>query len=59
VRLAPYIAEYTAPEGALVISGIRTEECGELLGELDRHFLNPVWRGEEQEWVGLALTKKG
>jgi hypothetical protein len=43
--------EDEGPDGA--------EECGELLGELDRDFLNPVWRGEEQEWVGLALTKKG
>jgi ribosomal protein L11 methyltransferase len=59
VRLAPVLAARIPPQGALVLSGSRAEECGELLGELDRHFLNPVWRGEEQEWVGLALTKKG
>jgi len=57
VRLAPYIAEYTAPEGALVISGIRTEECGELLGEFEKNFFKAVWRDEEQGWVGLALKK--
>jgi ribosomal protein L11 methyltransferase len=58
-RLAPRFSRWIAPQGALVLSGMRAEECGELLGELDKHSLNPVWRGEEQEWAGLALTKKG
>ncbi len=57
-RLAPCLAGWTAPQGALVISGIRTEECDELLGELEKRFFNTVWRDEEQEWVGLALTRK-
>jgi ribosomal protein L11 methyltransferase len=55
--LAPYIAVHVDPRGALVISGIRTEECDELLGELEKHFFNAVWRDEEQEWVGLVLTR--
>jgi ribosomal protein L11 methyltransferase len=58
VRLAPDIAAYVDPRGALVVSGIRNEECEALLGELGKHYFNAVWRGEEQNWVGLALTKK-
>jgi len=57
-HLAPCLSRWIAPQGALVLSGIRTEECGELLGEFEKHFLNPVWQGEEQQWVGVALTKK-
>jgi ribosomal protein L11 methyltransferase len=56
-RLAPHIAAHVDPRGALVISGIRTEECEALLGEFEKHFLNAVWRDEEQEWVGLVLTR--
>jgi ribosomal protein L11 methyltransferase len=58
-RLAPCFSRLIVPQGALALSGIRSEECGELLGEFERHFFNPVWRDEEQEWVGLALTRKG
>jgi ribosomal protein L11 methyltransferase len=56
-RLAPSFSRWTAPQGALVLSGVRAEECNELLDELDKHFFNSVWRSEEQEWVGLALTQ--
>ncbi len=58
VRLAPYVAEQVDPRGALVISGIRAEECGELLCAFEAHFFDVLWRGEEQEWAGLALMKK-
>lgn len=56
-RLAPCIAGFTEPKGALVISGIRAEECGELLCAFEAHFFDVLWRDEEQEWAGLALTK--
>jgi ribosomal protein L11 methylase PrmA len=58
-RLASCFSRWIPPLGALVLSGIRTEECAELLGEFEKYFFNPVWRDEEQEWVGLALTRKG
>jgi ribosomal protein L11 methyltransferase len=57
VRLAPCIAEQVEPRGALVTSGIRTEECDKLLGEFEKHLFNAVWRDEEQEWVGLVFTR--
>jgi ribosomal protein L11 methyltransferase len=55
-RLAPCIAGYCTPRGALVLSGIRIAECGELLSAFETHFFNTVWREEECE--GLALTRK-
>jgi ribosomal protein L11 methyltransferase len=57
-RLAPYIAEYTAPRGALVMSGIRTAECDELRGAFEKRSFIVVWIEEEQEWSGLAMTKR-
>lgn len=57
-RLAPCLAGWTAPQGALVISGIRTEECGALMCEFEKRFFNTVWRDEEQEWAGLVLARK-
>jgi len=57
-RLAPYMAEHVDPRGALAISGIRTEECDQLLGEFEKHFFQVVWRDEEQKWAGLVLTEK-
>jgi len=57
-RLAPYIAEYTAPRGSLVMSGIRTAECDELLGAFEKRSFIVVWIEEEQEWSGLVMTKR-
>jgi len=58
VRLAPDIAAHVDPRGALVVSGIRNEECAALLSELGKYGFDAVWRDEEQDWVGLALMKK-
>lgn len=57
VGLAPHIAAHVDPRGALVVSGLRNDECEVLLGELAKHDFHAVWRGEEQNWVGLALAK--
>ena len=57
-RLAPYIAEYTAPRGALVMSGIRTAECNELLGAFEKRSFMVIWIEEEHEWAGLVMTKR-
>lgn len=57
-RLAPYLAGFTAPRGALVMSGIRTAECDELLGAFEKRSFMVVWIEEEQEWAGLVMTKR-
>ena len=56
-RLAPCLAEFTAPQGALVMSGIRTVECDELLGAFEKRSFMVVWIEEEQEWSGLVMAK--
>ena len=57
-RLAPYLAGFTAPRGALVMSGIRTAECNELLGAFEKRSFMVIWIEEEQEWAGLVMTKR-
>jgi len=56
-RLAPYITEYTAPRGVLVMSGIRTAECDKLRGAFEKRSFMVVWIEEEQEWSGLVMAK--
>jgi ribosomal protein L11 methyltransferase len=58
-QLAPWFAKITVTQGALVMSGIRCEECDELSSVLEKLGFAARWRGEEQGWVGLALIKNG
>jgi ribosomal protein L11 methyltransferase len=55
--LAPRLASLTAGGGNVVLSGIRAEECDELLSAYSRSF-ECVWRAEEFEWAGMALKRK-
>jgi ribosomal protein L11 methyltransferase len=57
-RLAPRFAQWTAPRGALVISGIRSEAYAELTGVFEPLAFDVCWRDGEQDWAGVALTKK-
>lgn len=57
VRLAPGIAGCSAPRGALVLSGIRTEEYVGLVAVFEKRAFKAVWRDEEQEWAGLVMTR--
>jgi ribosomal protein L11 methyltransferase len=58
MRLAATLAERTAPPGALVMSGIRSEELSALRGAFGKHYFTSVWSEEEQDWKGLALIKR-
>jgi ribosomal protein L11 methyltransferase len=55
--LAPRLASLTAGGGNVVLSGIRVEECDELLSVYSRSF-ECIWRAEEFEWAGMALKWK-
>jgi ribosomal protein L11 methyltransferase len=57
-RLAPRIAEYTAPAGVVVMSGIRTSERDSLRTAFEKRSFMFVWTEEEQEWAGLVMAKK-
>lgn len=57
VRLAATIETLTESGATVVVSGIRTEECGELLSAYRPGF-ECVWRAEEFEWAGVALRKR-
>ncbi|RPJ69190.1 MAG: methyltransferase domain-containing protein [Desulfobacteraceae bacterium] len=55
--LAQRLETLTAEGGGVVLSGIRVEECDELLSAYSRSF-ECVWRAEEFEWAGIALKRR-
>jgi ribosomal protein L11 methyltransferase len=59
LRLAPFIAAWTPPGAAVVISGIRPEEVDTLRSAYAKHAFAQTWCEIEDEWVGLSLVKKG
>jgi ribosomal protein L11 methyltransferase len=56
-ELAPRIEALTEAGGCVAVSGLRPAECGEFLSVTAAGF-EPVWRGEEFEWAGVALRKR-
>jgi ribosomal protein L11 methyltransferase len=59
LRLAPSIAAWTPPGAAVVISGIRRDEVETLLSACAKQCFDQMWCGEEDEWMGVSLVKKG
>jgi ribosomal protein L11 methyltransferase len=59
LRLAPFISARTLPGAAVVISGIRPEEQETLLSVYAKHAFDKMWVGEEDEWSGVSLVRKG
>jgi ribosomal protein L11 methyltransferase len=57
LRLAPIMADRTLPGAAVVLSGIRPEEGDTLQTAYAKQSFKTVWRGEENEWMGLSLIK--
>ena len=56
-RLSSMIAEKTELGGAVVISGIRTDEVYNLLKAYGKRHFRCVWEKTEKGWVGLVLVK--
>lgn len=56
VQLAPRIDRLTAAKGAVVVSGIRTEEIRSIDAALKENFFQE-WSTEEDDWVGVVMRK--
>ena len=56
IDLAPVITQLAEPGGHLVLGGILAEE-EHAVTQAYRAWTHPVWRGVEEEWVGLVLRQ--
>lgn len=59
IELAPRVAETSAPEGFVILSGILNEQADEVLRVYLDSGYNLVDRQEIVEWTTLTLRKKG
>jgi ribosomal protein L11 methyltransferase len=59
LHLASSMATWTLPGAAVVTSGLRAGERGELLEAYERESLKLAWIGAEDEWLGLVFLKTG
>jgi ribosomal protein L11 methyltransferase len=58
-RLAKALFERTRPGGALVLSGVQTEEGEDLRGVYAAAGFALCWEAAEKGWIGLVLGKAG
>ena len=56
-RLCPHIAKITQKKGAVVVSGIKSDEVEELLDTFSQNGFQCTWKAVEKGWVGLVLSR--
>ena len=54
-QLCPHIAGITQKKGAVVVSGIKSDEVEDLLNTFTQNGFQYTWRAEEKGWAGLAF----
>ncbi len=55
-RLCPHMAGITQKKGAVVVSGIKSEEVEDLLERFTRNGFQCTWKAVEKGWVGLVFV---
>jgi len=55
-RLCPHMAGITQKKGAVVVSGIKSEEVEDLLDTFAQNGFQCTWKADEKGWVGMALN---
>lgn len=56
-RLCPHIAQITEEDGAVVVSGIKTDEASDLLNEFTQNRFKCVWKTSEKGWAGMVFVR--
>jgi len=56
-QLCPHITKITQKKGAVVVSGIKSDEVEELLDTFSQNGFQCTWKAVEKGWVGLALSR--
>ncbi len=54
-QLCPHMAGITQKKGAVVVSGIKSEEVEDLLDTFEQNSFQCTWKSVEKGWAGLAL----
>ena len=54
--LAPVFRDRLAPEGFLILSGIRSWETSDVKDSFSRYGMQPVWEKTDKDWTGLILA---
>jgi ribosomal protein L11 methyltransferase len=54
-QLCPHIAGITQKKGAVVVSGIKSDEVEDLLDTFAQNGLQCMWRAGEKGWAGLVF----
>ena len=55
-RLCPHMAGITQKKGAVVVSGIKSDEVEDLLDTFAQNGFQCTWKASEKEWVGMVFT---
>ena len=58
-RLCPHMAKITQKKGAVVVSGIKSDEVENLLDTFAQNSFQCIWKKFEKEWVGMVLNHSG
>lgn len=56
-RLCSHIVGITQKKGAVVLSGIKSDEVKEILDDFTRNGFQCTWKAVEQGWAGIVLNK--
>ena len=56
-RLCSHISKIMEKEGAVVVSGIKTDEVTDVLDSFTQKGFRCVWKEFEKDWVGMVFVK--
>jgi ribosomal protein L11 methyltransferase len=56
-RLCSHLAQITEKDGAVVVSGMKTDELSDLLNEFTRYRFKCVWKSFEKDWAGMVFVR--
>lgn len=56
-RLCSHLAQITEKDGAVVVSGMKTDEVSDLLNEFTRNRFKCVWKSFEKDWAGMVFVR--
>lgn len=57
-RIMPKIRSSLVPGGAVVLSGVRIWEAGDVTEACLKNGLDTIWRKSEKEWSGMVCVRK-
>ena len=58
IRMTPDISDYMSESSILLVSGIISERCGDVLECFEKNDFSVIQKTEENQWCALAVMKK-